>query len=68
MPQESPPRAIAVGDVVYLMSGSYAMTAVAVDEKRETIACRWFDADGRPQTDSFPHAALTRIRTLVRRP
>ena len=53
---------IEIGDVVFLKSGSPAMTVTSVGEAhmtgKMTVWCSWFDHKMSPQTGTFPLAAV----------
>jgi uncharacterized protein YodC (DUF2158 family) len=51
---------IEIGDVVYLKSGSVAMTALSIDAG--TVQCCWFDK-AKSRREDFPEFALTKQST-----
>ncbi len=62
-----------IGDVVYLKSGSPAMTITALLDGEMMIygghfLCVWTDNTGKPYEKSFPPEALTTTNTPVAMP
>lgn len=65
-----PPAPIAIGDVVYLKSGSPPMTVTKLDERGAALI--WFDERGEAceagdNNNRVPLAAITTTPTKVRR-
>lgn len=50
----------APGDVLRLKSGGPKMTVVTL-EGDDAVACKWFDRNGKLQSDSFPAAMVERF-------
>ena len=47
-----------IGDIVYLKSGSIAMTIISASERSCTVV--WHDKNGTEQRTSYPPQALTK--------
>ena len=47
-----------VGDIVYLVCGSRAMVATALDLPT-LVQCEWHDDDGVPQVMQYPESVLS---------
>jgi uncharacterized protein YodC (DUF2158 family) len=56
--EEAETMAFEPGDVVYLKSGSQALTVVAVDE--DNIECVWIGDSGEFFRETIPSVALTK--------
>jgi uncharacterized protein YodC (DUF2158 family) len=56
--EEAEAMAFEPGDVVYLKSGSQALTVVAVDE--DNIECVWISDSGEFFRETIPSVALTK--------
>ncbi len=53
-----------IGDVVYLKSGSDAMTITYI-EKNNHYKVTWIDKSGKPHYGSYPKEALTKENPMT---